>query len=891
MLDTVSQLNLAVDTYTPQMLHSIAVHIPIVFALVGLPIAMVALVRLHKGRGWLYGAIVTYAIASLAGFLAVLTGDAAQDVLPGSLAPEVWDQLLLHEMAARFVWYFSLATLGCLAITAAFQRPWLSRSTGLASVACSIATLGAVVIAGHQGNTLVYRYGVGAPALMVVTHQAKATAMPGAILPQQPTGHAPMNVAGNISYHHHIAPILGASCASCHNGIDGDAGLDLTSYAGVLAGGDQSGPAIIPNDAENSPLLQYILGELEPRMPKGEHPLGEEDADLIRTWIAEGAREGESLQTAEDVPLQSEDAVKTSLLEYTVDAQYAKWLENNDASLTETIAARRNLRYAALSGEAARQGKVEIQQGPPTARFGLWGVEGPIRLQQALRTTYLPPTPRLPEVSPGESPIDAFVEQTWRDAGIEPAEDLCDDEAFLRRVYFDLIGVPAQSGEAQAFLADTAPDKREVLIDTLLARDRDYADRWVPYWEDLLVSAPVLTDNRRANLFGFGGYFRDWIFDSFRQNKPADIMMMELLDKRMPDFQPRYAFTRSTEVAYQAAADVSQVFMGISLRCAQCHNHKDIPDWTQTKLMGMASYLYHEDVELLRCDKSTGITVSPAFIMPLPGAGSVPMKMGRPKRAEFVQHLVDPNNTLFARTIVNRVWHRFMGIGLSEPLDDYRAEYPSNQEALWAWLSNDFVVNGYDLKRLVRQILTSKTYQRPYRAEWVDPTDRAYPQPPRYFRSPALRRLTAEQYIDSVNATLGNHWRRIARAYNMPIISPLALAFGRTARDQVITRRSEEPSTGQAFELINGEQLHDLVYNSKWITAQGSRLENPAQRTANITHAYWAILNRAPTTVEMETAGTYLAALDTTQDAPPYTRLLGDIYWALYTSPEFLYLR
>ncbi len=485
-----------------------------------------------------------------------------------------------------------------------------------------------------------------------------------------------------------------------------------------------------------------------------------------------------------------------------------------------------------------------------------------------------------PTVQPaGDHPIDHFIHDKWREAGLPEAANppaRCDDAAFLRRAYLDVIGVIPTIEECHRFLSGTEPDRRERLIDELLARDDDYAAHWTPFWEDALGSA----NTELQGGIPTRGNYRTWIYDSFKDNTPFDVLAAELIDPSMPGHKAaigaeangkvsKVAYVKSeTHVdAMQSAANVAQVFLGTSMKCASCHSHFENDEWPQQRFLAFAGMFAGRDLEVIRCEARTGQIVAAAFPFELPGMPSdVPQgEDGRLRRA--AQLLTDPLNPRFARSIVNRLWKRYLGLGLFEPVDDFRQDRAPSHPELLDWLAYDFMTHGYDLKHTIRLILTSRTYQTRYDAALADSFDVSRPGEPRYFRSPTLRRLTAEQAIDSVRVATAQRLDPSRRLYLDTASTALTRTLGRPAsRNEISTGRPDDVAIVQALELLNGDEYHSIVYSGALF--QG--LADPAPGTSEaggfepaVEILYRAVLSRPPTPNERGLAVEYVAsALD-----------------------------
>jgi hypothetical protein len=234
------------------------------------------------------------------------------------------------------------------------------------------------------------------------------------------------------------------------------------------------------------------------------------------------------------------------------------------------------------------------------------------------------------------------------------------------------------------------------------------------------------------------------------------------------------------------------------------------------------------------------------------------------------QLITDPTNPRFARTIVNRLWKRYMGLGLFEPADDYREDRPPTHPELLDWLADDFIRHGYDIKRTIRLILTSRTYQLQYDPTLEDKFDVEKPDAPRCFRSPNLRRLTAEQLLDSIAMATGQKLPE-KRAYQDEKSTPLTRSLAKpAARNEVLTQRSDDTAVVQALELLNGPEFADKVYKGEMID---HAVVQPSLGKL-VDDLYWSALGRAPSEKEKEASIAFLKA-----SPPPATTQPVEVVW------------
>ncbi len=647
-------------------------------------------------------------------------------------------------------------------------------------------------------------------------------------------GQQPAPGSEPVSYARQIRPILELKCYECHDEQERESGLVVTSLAGLLAGGDAAGPAIVPGRPDDSPIIGYLTGALRPRMPRNYRPLPDEQIDLFRRWIAEGAADDGGVAGV-DGPSELETAGVPELLP--------------------------------TKGDSDRAARIE------TALFGE-DAEGLFVLRRELRLARLPKAAPPPDAHPeSDNPIDGFIAARWREAGLPEASappPLVDDATFLRRASLDVIGVIPEPGEVAAFVADTSPGKRAAAVDRLLARSEDYAAHWTPFWEEALGSQTTRLQGGIATR----GNYREWIFRQMADNVPFDVFAASLIDPQMPRHKPStevapngkrlrigYVLNNTPTDAIQTAANVAQVFLGTSMKCASCHNHFSNDEWPQSRFIAFAGLFTEGDLELVRCEKRTGQYVEARFPFALPGMPEAPATTEKARLHRVGLLLTDPANPRFARAIVNRLWRRYIGLGLVEPIDDFRLDRPASHPALLDWLADDFMRHGYDLKHTIRLILTSRTYQHRYDAARADVFDVQKPDEPRYFRSPRLRRLTAEQFIDSVRLVANGSLDRKQRIYLDRISTALTRALGRPAsRNEISTARSEEVPVLTALELMNGPELNYLVYESPVLARAAAQTRSPADAERAIEDLYRRALGRAPRPEERRLALAYVRA-------------------------------
>jgi uncharacterized protein DUF1549/uncharacterized protein DUF1553/cytochrome c len=408
------------------------------------------------------------------------------------------------------------------------------------------------------------------------------------------------------------------------------------------------------------------------------------------------------------------------------------------------------------------------------------------------------------------SPLDRFV-AAYLNARHAPEPAVVTDAQFARRVYLDAWGLLPAPEELQAFLADRRPGKRAALVERLLADDNKYAEHWISFWNDLLRNEDGVnyfseTAGRKS--------ITDWLLPALAANVAYDRFVAKLLNPSAagdPEgFLIGVNWRGETSAAVtpwmQAAQNTAQVFLGVNLKCNACHD-SFVSRWKLKDAYALAAYFSPEPaLQLYRCDVAQNKYAEPAFLFPELNRAPRTTSL-EDRRAAAAATFTDPRNGRLPRTLVNRIWTRLLGRGLVPNPDELDGR-PWSPEIL-DHLASDFASTGYDIKRLIRTIMSSRAYQMRAVRRTGEPPARGY-----VFAGPEVRRLTAEQFADAVGALTGE-WNVYpgrpatpggvyAREWRTPS-SALTRALGRPIRDQVHSTRAAAASTLQALELVNGE--------------------------------------------------------------------------------------
>ncbi len=363
----------------------------------------------------------------------------------------------------------------------------------------------------------------------------------------------------------------------------------------------------------------------------------------------------------------------------------------------------------------------------------------------------LPPInlhPRKPNIPDGDftNPIDRFVFADRRQQEGGWARPV-GDRVYARRAYLDAIGLLPTPEELVRFEEDRSADKRGRLVQRLLDRRIDYAVHWLSFWNDSLRN----DYNGTGYIDGGRKQITTWLFSALYHNKPYNEFVSELINPSAESegfakgIVWRGVVNASQTPQMQAAQNISQVFMGVNLKCASCHD-SFINDWTLADAYGLASVYADAPLEMYRCDAPTGKKAAMKFLYP--ELGEIGSTLSREERLKHLAEMVtDDRNGRLTRTIVNRLWARFLGRGLIEPVDEM--DNGAWNQDLLDWLAADLAENHYDLKHTIELILTSLAYQLPT-APATEIASKDY-----RFRGPLVRRLSAEEFVDAAARVTG----------------------------------------------------------------------------------------------------------------------------------------
>jgi hypothetical protein len=512
--------------------------------------------------------------------------------------------------------------------------------------------------------------------------------------------------------------------------------------------------------------------------------------------------------------------------------------------------------------------------------------------------------------APRRNFIDDLVLQKLKSLKLKPSPAATDGE-FLRRAYLDTIGTLPTLAETRAFLADTGADKRDRVIESLLARP-EFVDYWSYRWSDLL-----LINGQKLRPKAVHAYY-DWVHKQVAANVPWDEFARQIVTASGGSFENGatnfYALHQDAE---EMAETVSQAFMGLAIGCAKCHNHP-LEKWTNSQYYAFANHFARVRAkgwggDFRNGDGSRTLYVAPTgdLIQPLTGKAQPPTPLdGQPididavddRRISLAKWLTAPQNTFFSRSITNRVWAAFFGVGLVEQVDDMRVSNPATNEALLSAAAQHLVDNKFDLKSLMRTILQSHTYQR---TSVPLPENR---DEKRFYSRYYPKRLMAEVMLDALSQvsevpTRFDHiafpggdrektdayklGTRAIQLHDSAVDSYFLKTFGRNSR--AITcecERSEEPSMVQVLHITNGDTLNSKLKAkdnrlTKWMSAE-------LTPEAVVEELFLTAVSRLPN--EAEKSRMVELLVEAKRASPEQHRqVLEVICWSVLSTREFLF--
>ena len=693
-----------------------------------------------------------------------------------------------------------------------------------------------------------------------------------------------------IHFHHEVVAAMtrsGCNSGACHGTPSGKNGFRL-SLQGYLPDQDLT---VLTRETfgrrvnRTDPDASLVLLKGTARIPhEGGRRFGpdQESFRVLREWIAEGAHapanDGvrfEKLEIFPKVRLLRGDSTRQQIV---AQAVYSDGTRRDVTPLVTFSTSDPSI------AEVSKNGLVTFHDKGSVAVLCRY-----LHAVENSRLSHLRETPGFVWSNPPKNNyVDEHVFAKLSELQILPS-DLSTDSEFIRRVHLDVAGVLPTPERVQAFLADPDPAKRAKLVDELVERP-EYAEFWGMKWADILRSTRKQVSYRGSH------NFRRYIVDVFAKNRPINEFVTELLTSTGDTMMsPAANYYRVARDPLECAESTAQLFMGVRMQCAKCHNHP-FERWTQDDYYGLAACFARvghkkpaPDAEAETIFIARGGEVNhlrTGKVMPAKGPGSAPFA-GSPdddRRVLLAKWLVSPENPFFARSIVNRIWYHMVGKGIVEPVDDFRDSNPPRNEALLDALAKDFVDHGYDFKRIVKAIANSRTYQLSAR------TNKSNAMDEKYFSHASTRLLSAEVLLDAISSSTGVAEKFAGlpagtRAVQLPdpeVNHEFLQAFGQPSRELVCEcARESETTLTQALNLINGEVVHAKLANPQ--TRVRQLLASNADDATIVNALYTATVSRPASPEEQKAAAAHIAKIG------DRGRALEDIHWALLNCKEFLF--
>jgi Protein of unknown function (DUF1549)/Protein of unknown function (DUF1553) len=710
-----------------------------------------------------------------------------------------------------------------------------------------------------------------------------------------PLAGQPAPPQGRVTFLRDVAPILnrvGCTAGACHGAAKGKNGFKLSlrgydprfDYESLLY--DLAGRRF--NRADPGKSLMLAKPALE--VAHGGGRRFAKDSDYYKTiynWIAQGVPFGDpAKETVVDLRAEPNEILMTRPGENALLKVVARYQDDQTRDVTSEATIESNVPDVAsvesdqpvIHGERVGEATLLVRyQG----KFG------------AIPVTVLNPKPGFAwKGLPQHNYVDRLVDTKLERLKIQPSPPT-DDATFLRRLSLDLTGRLPSAETVRAFIADPRPSrvKRDKTIDKLIASP-EYVDHWTVKWGDLLQSS-------RKYLGEKGAYeFQQWIRDAIASNRPYDRLVRDLLTARGSSYDnPAANYFRVTGGAKPAMEKTTQVFLGVRMVCAQCHDHP-FERWTQDQYYQMSAFFSavgiragYEVGEEIVFDQRTGYdmkhpkdgrVIKPQFMV---ASSAAPVPDGAGRRDALAEWLTSKENPYFAKAMANRTWSYFLGKGIIDPVDDIRASNPPSNPALLDALAKDFVAHDFDLRHLMRTIVSSRAYQASIVTNEWNAGDHDN------FSHAIPRRLSAEELMDAVSSAAG------ARAHfpDVPedttasqLVDPhvgkegFLDVFGRPPRESSCEcERRSDFSLPQALNLVNGKTIADAVADPNGRVA--SLVLSGKSDEVIVDELYLAALGRVPTREEHVRGVQYLSNGSKGSRAQ-------DLLWALLNSKAFLYI-
>ena len=691
----------------------------------------------------------------------------------------------------------------------------------------------------------------------------------------------------SVSFERDVMPILtkvGCNTGSCHGAARGKDGFRMSLFGFDPTGDYQRITREIGIRRINlavpdqSLILLKATGSVQHTGGK-RIELGSKHYQTLLTWLQAGApidaTKPPAVTAVELYPNQAVVEGDAAIQRLVAVATYADGSQRDVWDLASFTT--NNERTAAVAFDGKITGGVR-GEAFVMARFDTYTVGSQVLA--------LPANLRFAKSNSSDSYVDNLVNDKLQKLRL-PSSGICADDEFVRRTTIDITGLLPSEEETAAFLVSTEPDKRSKWIDALLER-KEFSEIWAMKWADLLMIKSKNDVSYKAAYL-----YNNWLTNKIASNTPIDQIVRELLTATGGTFQnPATNFYQVELDRLKLAENVAQTFMGIRTQCAQCHNHP-FDRWTMNDYYGFNAFFSQvgrkqsEDYRQLLIFNSGGgdvkhpiggTVVQPKFL-----GGPTPDVSGKDRRVVLADWITSTDNPYFATSISNRIWAHFTGVGIVNPVDDFRASNPPSNPELLDELAKRLVEYKFDTKRLVRDICNSMTYQRSCSPNEENQQDE------RNYSHASVRRIPSESMLDCISQVTEtkDKFRGLpigARAVQIAdgaTSNYFLTSFGRSARTTVCAdEATTDPSLSQALHLINGSATSGKI-------TQGALLkkwkELGLNKEAVIEKIYARCLSRKATESERANLIKLIA------DSPNEDQGLHDVFWAILNSREFIF--
>ena len=699
-----------------------------------------------------------------------------------------------------------------------------------------------------------------------------------------------------VSFRLDVMPVFlrgGCNAGGCHGAARGKDGFRLSLF-GMDPAGDYSrltremiGRRINLAIPEESTLIEKSIGAV----PHTGNKVFEADSTYNRTlleWIAKGAHDDApdvaTVTGIEVFPKQIVLEGSNATQQITVRATYS---DGTDRDVTNLALFMSNNDPVA---KVNKQGVViSAERGAAfmLARFDVYSVTAQVVVIPK-DLVYTRPQ------AEAYNYVDAAVNERLHRLRIAPS-GLCTDEEYVRRVYIDVVGLYPKPAEVQAFLADKRPDKRSQLVDVLLQR-KEFTELWVMKWSELLqIRSGINGGNNQPPFYKNSLLYYNWLADRIGQNQPLNEVVVDLLSANGGTVSnPPVNFYQTELDKLKLSENVAQVFMGMRIQCAQCHNHP-FDRWTMSDYYGFNAFFAQigrkntdDPQEVIIYNNKNGesqhfltkANVKPKFL----GGEEPDLKPGDDRRKALAEWIASPRNPWFARNISNIVWAHFLGVGVVDPVDDVRVSNPPSNPDLLDQLAQHLTDYNYDVRKLVKDVVSSAAYQRSSKPNASNGGDKLN------FARAQVRRVRAEVLLDAISqiTETPNKFQGLpigARAVQIAdgaVSNYFLTTFGRAKRESVASSEVKtDPNLSQALHLMNGDAINDRIRRGRVVERL---IADGMSNDVIVTDLFMRVFGRHPLAAEKAAVLKALASDPANRQA-----VLEDAFWALLNSKEFVF--